>query len=81
MKVLTDILKVDGFPIMELYQMGNVVHICSSRIADYPIEFKTQDEAKAFITGVKWAVQHYGGELFHFMKHIPDTNEIIKQDG
>lgn len=69
MKVLSVMLKADNFPI-EIYQMGNVVHICGGRIKDYPIPFPTPQEAKAFTLGITWVFRFYGGKV------DPDVKEI-----
>lgn len=70
MKTLVNVMKMENFNKIEMFQRGNTVHLNG----DYPLptkeEFDSFEEAKAFMRGFKWAVIYYGGSCGTYMKEV-----------
>lgn len=70
MRHLVNTIKLDGFKNIEVYQHGCTVHFNGNFSLPKPMEFKTPEEAKAFVDGLKWAVRYYNGEVLQHIKEI-----------
>ena len=70
MRCLANTIKMDGFKQIEVFQHGSTVHFNGNFSLPKPMEFKTPEEAKAFVDGLKWAVGYYNGEVHHHIKEI-----------
>lgn len=70
-RFLTNVILMKGYNKVEIFQdnkkvRGNGNFSLPSIIS----EFKTPEEAKAFIQGFNYAVRYYGGEVNNYMKDI-----------
>lgn len=55
-----------GYKKIKIFQNEKKVESCGDfSLPDIVSEFKTPEEAKAFIQGVKWIVQYYDGEIIY----------------
>lgn len=70
-RVLTTTLKVKGYNKVELFQEGTKVRANGNfSLPSVVKEFKTPEEAKAFIEGITWVASYYGIDVSHYMKNI-----------
>ena len=70
-RVLTTTLKAKNYNKVELFQEGTRVRATGNfSLPSVVKEFKTPEEAKAFIDGVTWAASYYGIDITHYMKNI-----------
>ena len=65
-KILTNIILIKGYKKIEIFQdnkkvKANGIFSLSNTIA----EFETEEEAKAFIEGLKWTVKYYDGTIIY----------------
>lgn len=66
-KVLTTLFKVKGYNKVEVFQEKTKVRGNGNfSLPDVLKEFKTPEEAKAFIQGAAWAVGYFGGEVRNY---------------
>ena len=72
-RFLTHVFKMDGFNKVEMFQDKTKVR-CNGNFALPSVltEFKTPEETQAFIKGVQWAVDYYGGTVAHYTKDIEE---------
>lgn len=70
-RVLTTTLKAEHYNKVELFQEGTKVRANGNfALPSVVKEFKTPEEAKAFVQGVVWAANYYGIDVAHYMKDI-----------
>ena len=70
-RVLTTTLKAKEYNEVELFQEGAKVR--ANRNFSLPSvvqEFKTPEEAKAFIEGITWVANYYGIDVSHYIKDV-----------
>lgn len=70
-RVLTTTLKAKGYNKVELFQDGTKVRANGNfSLPSVVKEFKTPEEAKAFIEGITWVASYYGIDVSHYMKDV-----------
>jgi len=71
MRKIVDVIRMEGFNKIEVFQHGNTVHFNGE---EYSLpskeEFDSFEEAKAFVRGIKWAVGFYNGSFGTYMKNV-----------
>lgn len=67
-RFLTHVFKMDGFDKVEIFQDKTKVRSNANLIVLK--EFKTPEEAKAFIEGAWWAVDYFEGTVAHYGKEF-----------
>ena len=75
-RVLTTTLKAKNYNKVELFQEGTRVRANGNfSLPSVVKEFKTPEEARAFIEGVTWAASYYGIDIAHYMKDMDVSEE------
>ena len=70
-KFLTTLLKANGFNKVEVFQDKTKVRANGNfSLPSVLKEFKTPEEAKAYIEGIVWVANYYGIDVSHYMKEI-----------
>lgn len=70
-RVLTTLLKAKGYNKVEVFQERTKVRGNGNfSLPNVLKEFKTPEEAKAYIEGIVWAANYYGIDVSHYMKDV-----------
>lgn len=70
-RVLTTLLKTKGYNKVEVFQEKTKVRANGNfSLPNVLKEFKTPEEAKAYIEGIAWAANYYGIDVSHYMKDV-----------
>jgi len=74
-KILTNIILIKGYKKIEIFHdnkkvKANGIFSSSNTIA----EFETEEEAKAFIEGLKWTVKYYDGTMIYGQRDLSIEN-------
>lgn len=70
MRCLISELKAPGYNAIEVYQVDNLVKWRGNMSLPTKREFHSFFEARAFIEGIKWAVQYYDGKCEMYSKEV-----------
>lgn len=69
--VLTTVLKKKGYNKVEVFQEGTKVRGNGNfSLPSVLKQFKTPEEAKAYIEGITWMATYYGIDISHYMKEV-----------
>lgn len=69
--VLTTVLKKKGYNKVEVFQERTKVRVNGNfSLPNVLKEFKTPEEAKAYIEGITWMATYYGIDIYHYMKEV-----------
>lgn len=70
-KVLTTLLKAKGYNKVEVFQDKTKVRGNGNfSLPDVLKEFKTPEEAKAYIEGITWTANYFGINISHYIREI-----------
>lgn len=70
-RFLTNVILMKGYNKVEIFQDNKKIRSNGNfSLPSVISEFKTPEEAKAFIQGFNYAVRYYGGEINNYMKDI-----------
>lgn len=70
-RFLVKVILMKGYNKIEIFQDGKKVRSNGNfSLPSIVSEFKTPEEAKAFIQGFNYAAIYYGGEINHYMKDV-----------
>ena len=70
MRKLVDIIKIEGYKKIEIFQHGNRIYFNGNFSLPKSKEFETFEEAKEYAEGIKWLAQYCSGTINHYMKEI-----------
>lgn len=69
--VLTTVLKKKGYNKVEVFQEGTKVRENGNfSLPSVLKQFKTPEEAKAYIEGITWMATYYGIDISYYMKEV-----------